>query len=247
MIGDDEHEEVLVAETETEEESLQVVKLIAAMGKGDSGRRAILKAVALKHGITAEDEINKLMDGTAGSRLQVPEHLRAAMCEVGLSEAIAPINIFEIKEREPLLMAGDAWADLEFEVARDSGAVVHVCAPADCPGYVLEESAGSRRGQQFLMGDGGEIPNLGQKSLNLSDSKGAKELTSIFQIAAVTRPLMSVGRICDEGHKILFDNTKAVVMNSSGAEVCKFERSTQGGLYVAKLKLRNPTGFTRPE
>ena len=97
------------------------------------------------------------------------------------------------------------------------------------------------------MGDGGEIPNLGQKSLNLSDSDGTKELTSIFQIAAVTRPLMSVGKICDEGHKITFDNVKAVVVNLSGAEVCRFERSAQGGLYVAKLKLRNPMGLGRPE
>ena len=136
---------------------------------------------------------------------------------------------------------------MEFEVALDSGAVVHVCGPGDCPGYVLEESAGSKRGQQFLMGDGGEIPNLGQKSFNLSDTDGTKELTSIFQIAAVTRPLMSVGKICDEGHTITFDNVKAIVNNPSGAEVCRFERSAQGGLYVAKLRLRNPMGFGRPE
>jgi hypothetical protein len=153
-----------------------------------------------------------------------------------------------IKEQDPLMpvLGGDEWSDLEFEVALDSGAVVHVCAPSDCPGYVLEESAGSKRGQQFLMGDGGEIPNLGQKSLNLSDVAGEKELKSIFQIAAVTRPLMSVGKICDEGHKIAFDNAKAVITNAEGAEVCRFER-LQGGLYVAKLKLRNPLGFARQE
>lgn len=97
------------------------------------------------------------------------------------------------------------------------------------------------------MGDGGEIPNLGQKSLNLSDSDGKKELRSVFQIAAVTRPLMSVGKICDEGHKIAFDKLKAVVSNAQGAEICRFERSPHGGLYVAKLKLRNPLGFTRQE
>ena len=43
-----------------------------------------------------------------------------------------------------VFLAGDAWADLESEVALDSGAVVHVCSPEDLPGYVLEESAGSR-------------------------------------------------------------------------------------------------------
>ena len=70
---------------------------------------------------------------------------------------------------------------------------------------------------------------------------------SVFQIAAVTRPLMSVGKICDEGHTVLFDDTKAVVCNSEGAEICRFERSPRGGLYVARMKLRNPQGFPRPE
>ena len=42
---------------------------------------------------------------------------------------MAPLNLFEIKEDDPILLADDAWTDLEFEVALDSGAVVHVCAP----------------------------------------------------------------------------------------------------------------------
>ena len=103
----------------------------------------------MKQGITSEDEIDRLMDGKADAKLQVPAYLREAMCEVGLSQALVPVNLFEIREKDPLLLAGDAWSDLEFGVALDSGAVVHVCGPGDCPGYVLEESAGSKRGQQF--------------------------------------------------------------------------------------------------
>ena len=68
-----------------------------------------------------------------------------------------------------LLLAGDSWSDLEFEVALDSGAVVHVCSLEDCPGYSLEESPGSRSGPRFFMGDGGTIANVGQKSLNFTD------------------------------------------------------------------------------
>ena len=94
------------------------------------------------------------------------------------------------------------------------------------------------------MGDGGTIPNLGQSSLNLQDD--GKDLQSIFQVAAVTRPLMSVGRICDQGHSIRFDALMAVVTSKEGAELCKFTRQP-GGLYVAKLKLTNPTGFGGPE
>ena len=53
---------------------------------------------------------------------------------------------------------------------------------------------------------------------------------------------MSVGRICDEGHSITFDAVMAVVKGADGSELCRFVRNN-GGLYVAKLKLRNPAGF----
>ena len=89
------------------------------------------------------------------------------------------------------------------------------------------------------MGDGGKIPNLGQKQINLTDPSLDSDVKSIFQIAAVTRLLMPVGKICDEGHEITFNQVMAVVRNEDGDELCRFHGSP-GGLYVAKLKLRSP-------
>ena len=68
----------------------------------------------------------------------------------------------------------------------------------------------------------------------------------MFQIVAVTRPLMSVGRFCEHGHSITFNSIMAVVSAADGSELCRFERQS-GGLYVAKLKLRNPMGLGGPE
>ena len=96
------------------------------------------------------------------------------------------------------------------------------------------------------MGDGGTIKILGQKTLNLSDASVDRDLSSIFQIAAVTRPLMSVGKICDEGHNTTFDSVQAVVREAGGVEIFRIHR-TPGGVYLAKMKLRNPAGFARPE
>ena len=76
--------------------------------------------------------------------------------------------------------------------------------------------------------------------------EGETPVMSKFQIAKVTRPLMSVGRICDEGHNITFDSVVAVVRTKGGDELCRFHRKP-GGLYVAKMKLKNPAGFGRPE
>ena len=61
----------------------------------------------------------------------------------------------------------------------------------------------------------------------------------IFQIARVARPLMSVGRICDLGNHIAFTDTTATVVAPDGTQVCQFVRK-EGGLYVAKLKLKRP-------
>ena len=84
--------------------------------------------------------------------------------------------------------------------------------------------------------------NLGQSQLNLSDTTVGRDIQSVFQFAAVTRPLMSVGRICDEGHSITFDAVMAVVHAKDGSEVCRFQRN-DSYLYVDKLKLRSSAGF----
>ena len=235
----------IVDDEGTEDQNVQVIRLIAALGNKDSGRRAILSAMAAKQGVSSEQDIDDLMNGTSARRLQVPAYLRNVLSDIGLSDAIAPLNLFEVVGgAEPLLLAGDTWKDFQFEVALGSGVVVHVCSPEDCPGYLREDSPGSRSGQRFLMGDGGTIVKIGQKSLNPSDD--GNDLGSVFQIAAVTRPLMSVGKICDEGHNITFDANQAVVRDKGGVELRKFHR-TPGGLYVAKMRLRNPAVFARPE
>ena len=97
------------------------------------------------------------------------------------------------------------------------------------------------------MGDGGTIPNLGQKHLNLADNVVGSDVQLIFQIGARTRPLMSVGRICGEGHNITFDKTCVVLRDKECHEFCRFHREVSCGLYVAKLKLKGPADFGRQE
>ena len=101
----------------------------------DAGRKAIFRAVASKQGITDEDEVESMLNGASGRKLSQPAHIRQAMQEIGLGATLAPINMFDILVKPgDVLMAEDAWQDLSFEVALDSGSVVHVCSPADCQG-----------------------------------------------------------------------------------------------------------------
>ena len=71
------------------------------------------------------------------------------------------------------------------------------------------------------------------------------DMRSCFQIARVTRPLMSVGKMCDNGLTVTFDDRCAIVKDKDGLEVCTFERAP-GGLYLWKFRLKSPSpGFTR--
>ena len=151
-------------------------------------------------------------------------------------------------EDDSCVLNSEVWQDVEFEVALDSGSQDHVCDEVDCPGYMTEQSPGTSRGQCFIVGNGGRLDNLGQRSLNLEPFNDASTpLSSCFQIARVTRPLMSVGRICDNGMKVEFDDKQAVVRDAEGQQVCVFERKP-GGLYTCKFRLKSPTsGFARRE
>jgi len=158
------------------------------------------------------------------------------------------LNICEVSDPQgdsQVLAAEEGWHDVEFEVALDSGSQDHVCDEQDCPGYLTEVSPGSARGQCFVVGNGGRLDNLGQRALNLEPlDDPATSLSSCFQIARVTRPLMSVGKICDNGCKVEFDDTQAIVRDKAGVQICVFERKPGGGLYVCKFRLKSPSpGF----
>ena len=107
----------------------------------------------------------------------------------------------------------------------------------------MSESAGSKCGQHFVVGNGGKLANFGEWNLNLDAPKdgGINSVSSVFQVAQVTRPLMSVGHICDQGLTVTFDKLFAIVRDKSGSEVCRFARGSSG-LYTAKMKLKAPFG-----
>jgi len=184
--------------------------------------------------------VEKLSDLNAGFR---------AECDEQSNGRIGPdtMCLCEGYGQSPEILVNHAdWIEVEFDVALDSGATDHVCHSGDVPGYIVEASPGSKAGQGFIVGNGARVPNDGQTLLSLQASgKDGNTVSTMFQVAAVSRPLMSVGRLCDNGMDILFKKDRADVLSSDGTVILSFERQV-GGLYVAKLKLKKPTnGFGR--
>ncbi len=62
---------------EHDEHNRQVAALIGALGTTGEGRRAVIRAIAERQGITDEDELEKLFDGRASSKLRVPLEMRS--------------------------------------------------------------------------------------------------------------------------------------------------------------------------
>ena len=173
----------------------------------------------------------------------------ASRATVEVVEAACGISFF-VSEEDELNIAGDEEDEyVLIEIALDSGAGDHVAAALDAPGYTVEASAGSRRGQNFVGAGGHRMANKGQVTLHLMAPNGVgdgeEKISTVFQVADVTRPLWSVSKVCDAGYDVRFSKKQATILDEHGQPVCVFER--QGGLYVARMRLRNPKyrGFSR--
>ena len=110
----------------------------------------------------------------------------------------------------------------------------------DAPGYQVNPSKGSKAGAAFIAANGEKMANRGEMRLKLESDKGVS-LGSVFQVCTTSRPLWSVGRICDNGNTVTFDAKGASVKHAaSGKELCYFHR--RNGLYVSTLDLVKPEG-----
>jgi len=144
-----------------------------------------------------------------------------------------PINICEVEPSNQDLLNMLPKVTL-IKAALDSGAGDHVASASDLEGLQIQESEGSRRGRNFLAANGERIPNQGEVKVGLRDPVTNGAFQSVFQVAPVSRPLYSVGKICDSGAEVKFTGKKAEV-TYNGDILAVFNRD--GGLYLADLEV----------
>ena len=144
-----------------------------------------------------------------------------------------PSALVTTSQEDPAVMALEDFVEMDILLTLDSGFCDHIVDMADAPGYaaVLHPSPGSQRNQQFVVGKGERVANRNQITLRMKtkDDYGLL-MSSVFQVAEVTRPLMSVSRICDPDMVCIFEKTHARVADSDGNAVARFDRD--GGLYT---------------
>ena len=157
----------------------------------------------------------------------------------------APERMIGLLESElPQLNPVGTEEFMDLEIVMDSGACEHVVDAAMTPGYCVEESPESKAGACFVAANGERMPNKGEVKLQLKS--GVHPITSTFQVSTISKPLWSVGKICDSGYEVRFTKDGAHVLHpGSGKQVGQFSRKR--GLYMGTLQLKNPAAptFTR--
>jgi hypothetical protein len=164
-----------------------------------------------------------------------------------MADHLLQVTLEDDHDNDVFIGGHEKWQDIDLMMTLDSGCCKHVLPADAAPGYEISDSPGSRRGQGFTVGNGAKVPNEGQMSLNLEADSGSgrEHLRSVFQVANLSRPLMSVSQICQHGYKCVFEKDHANILNESGESICKFQEDR--GLYVATMSLKAPTPFGRLE
>lgn len=78
------------------------------------------------------------------------------------------------------------------------------------------------------MATGETIPNLGEKEVNFTADNG-QEASITYQVANITKPLTSVGELCDSRKRVVFGATGGFIYSLDDGSVVPFTR--RNGLY----------------
>jgi hypothetical protein len=166
-------------------------------------------------------------------------------------EELNVIDFADDDDEDEIMMAEE---EVEIWVVSDSGAVKHMANPKHIPGTVrVVRPAKARR---FVTANNQPIEDYGEAQVDL-EMEGGAEISNVFQVADVSRPLHSTSTICDANHEMLYTKHEAVVVPEGALSkflasvnvVAKYQR--RGGLYMAKMKAKDPrlrrkSGFARP-
>ena len=134
-------------------------------------------------------------------------------------------------------------------VAVDSGACDNVIPPEELPSYEnrVVETKASRNGENFVSASDDVIPNYGELKVPVV----TREMTTrgmIFQAAGVAKPLGSVKKMLQAGHRVVFDSDMSYILNKATGEknVLREEDGTfMLGVWVPPPEVAEAAGFPR--
>jgi hypothetical protein len=193
-------------------------------------------------GVYEAREINKVLEEqwkeVRNDRRQARREQLQAELHVLQREAKAKQELLNVWKTE-----SEGWHRIE--VVLDSGAADSVCPKDMVPHFGIEDSEASRAGVYYTSANGGKLMNLGQTHVPIALDNGAKTVAT-FQVAEVSRPLMSVSKVCEMGNRVIFGAAGGVILNLATGAATQFVK--KDGIYVFEMWVPplSEAGFTRP-
>jgi hypothetical protein len=135
----------------------------------------------------------------------------------------------------------DGYEILEMTV--DSGASDTVVNRSHVLIGEVTPSEGSRRGLKYVAASGQAMYNEGEKTVEVESTEG--HLCSLkMQVSQVNKPLLSVSKVCDHGHEVVFNKDDGKIVNCKTGQEIKFRR--EDGVYRLQLRvMKDQSGFQR--
>ena len=124
-----------------------------------------------------------------------------------------PINALPLKQAKT-----DAKEWQVLSLAVDSGAAESVIPHLLINDQPIRETESSSSGLNYISASGDPIPNLEEQRLPLITREGSTRSMTL-QAAPVVRPLGSVNRMCQAGHRVAFHSDGSYVLNKATKEV----------------------------
>ena len=147
------------------------------------------------------------MLGSHGGEYTFKDIFGSALARTASGLTIDTGDLFILREKRGILnpVGEPQWEKLTLTV--DSGASDTVVPPTVCPAAKLMTS-GEKFGIEYEIADGSSIENLSEKHCLMKTQEGEADanMEMKFQVVDVSKALLSVHRVCEQGHAVLFSN-----------------------------------------
>ena len=102
------------------------------------------------------------------------------------------------------------------------------------PKFKLRRSEEQDAGVVYSAANGETMPNRGKKDLKVKTDEGQTRMLHM-QVTDVNLALLSVARVCDAGHTVLFTEHGGVIRNKKTGEETTFNR--ENNVYRMRVQL----------
>ena len=110
----------------------------------------------------------------------------------------------------------------EVSLALDSGATETVIPPDILDGVELRQRGPDKRGVEYEVANGVQIPNLGERKFRGATAEGSMK-SVVAQVCEVNTGLLSVKKVTSAGNRVVFDEEGSYIQNKMSGEVTRIK------------------------